>query len=76
MTFLQIDLPAISVAILAALTAALVGNLLILRRQALMGDALSHMVLPGIVTGYLISGHPKTWVTIACALVAGLLVPP
>ncbi len=72
MTFLQIDLPAISVAILAALTAALVGNLLILRRQALMGDALSHMVLPGIVAGYLISGHPKTWVTIACALVAGL----
>jgi manganese/zinc/iron transport system permease protein len=73
MTFLQIDLPAITVAILAGLTAALVGNLLILRRQALMGDALSHMVLPGIVAGYLISGHPKTWVTIAGALVAGLV---
>jgi manganese/zinc/iron transport system permease protein len=73
MTFLQIDLPAMTLAILAGLTAALVGNLLILRRQALMGDALSHMVLPGIVGGYVISGHPKSWTIVGGALLAGLL---
>ncbi|MEK9922757.1 MAG: metal ABC transporter permease, partial [Rhodospirillales bacterium] len=67
MTFLQIDLPAMTLAILAGLTAALVGNLLILRRQALMGDALSHMVLPGIVGGYVISGHPKSWAIVGGA---------
>ena len=43
--FLQLDFPAMLVALLAALSAALVGNVLVLRRQALMGDALSHMVL-------------------------------
>ena len=73
MTFLQIDLPAMTLAILAGLTAALVGNLLILRRQALMGDALSHMVLPGIVCGYVISGLPKGWAIVGGALLAGLL---
>jgi manganese/zinc/iron transport system permease protein len=73
MTFLQIDLPAILVAVLAALAAALVGNILVLRRQALMGDALSHMVLPGIVVGYMISGAAHSWAMAVGALVAGLL---
>ncbi len=73
MTFLQIDFPALLVAVLAALAAALVGNILVLRRQALMGDALSHMVLPGIVAGYLISGSAHSWALVAGALAAGLI---
>lgn len=72
MTFLQIDLPALLVAVLAALAAALVGNILVLRRQALMGDALSHMVLPGIVAGFLISGAVHSWAMAAGAMAAGL----
>ncbi len=73
MTFLQIDLPALLVAVLAALSAALVGNILILRRQALMGDALSHMALPGIVAGYMASGAVQSWTMAVGALAAGLL---
>jgi len=73
MTFLQIDLPALVVAVLAALAAALVGNILVLRRQALMGDALSHMVLPGIVLGFLISGSTHSWAMAVGALAAGLV---
>lgn len=73
MTFLQIDLPALLVAVLAALAAALVGNVLVLRRQALMGDALSHMVLPGIVLGFMISGTAHSWAMAAGALGAGLI---
>jgi manganese/zinc/iron transport system permease protein len=36
---------------------ALVGVFLILRRMALIGDAVSHGVLPGIAIAYLIMGH-------------------
>lgn len=58
--FLQIDLPAILVAVLAGTSCALLGSFLVLRKQALMGDALSHVVLPGIAVGFLLSGdiHP------------------
>jgi manganese/zinc/iron transport system permease protein len=35
---------------------ALPGNFLILRRQALIGDAISHVVLPGIVVAFLVAG--------------------
>lgn len=72
MMFLQLDLPAILVALLAALSAALVGNVLVLRRQALMGDALSHMVLPGVVGGYLIAGDAQSWSMVLGALAAAL----
>lgn len=40
-------------AALAAVACALPGNYLLLRRQSLLGDALSHAVLPGIVVGFL-----------------------
>ncbi|MCM2343353.1 MAG: metal ABC transporter permease [Alphaproteobacteria bacterium] len=53
---LQIDLPALLIATMAAIICSLCGAFLVLRRQALMSDALSHVVLPGIVTGYLVSG--------------------
>ncbi|WP_310621000.1 metal ABC transporter permease [Flexibacterium corallicola] len=54
--FLQFDLPSILLGSFAALACGLLGNFLILRRQALMGDAISHVVLPGIVVGFLFSG--------------------
>jgi len=58
--FLTIDLPAILVAVFAATACGLLGNFLVLRRQALIGDAISHVVLPGIVAGFLIAGTIAT----------------
>ena len=58
--FLSIDLPAITVAVLAAISCSLLGNFLVLRRQALIGDAISHVILPGIVVGFLIAGNMAT----------------
>lgn len=60
-TFLQLDLPAILATLFATLACALLGNFLVLRRQSLMGDAVSHAVLPGIVGGFLIAGSRETW---------------
>ena len=60
-SFLQIDLPAMTAALLATLACTLLGNFLVLRRQSLMGDAISHSVLPGIVLGFVVAGTRSTW---------------
>ncbi|MGP1397992.1 MAG: metal ABC transporter permease [Inquilinaceae bacterium] len=71
--FLQIDLPAMLVATLAAMTCGLLGNFLVLRRQALIGDAISHVVLPGIVIGFIIAGSVAALPMMAGALGAALV---
>lgn len=70
--FLQIDLPAMLLGTLAALSCGLLGNFLVLRRQSLLGDALSHVVLPGIVLGFLLSGSTHTLPMLAGAAGASL----
>jgi manganese/zinc/iron transport system permease protein len=45
---------------LVAAACGLVGNYLILRRMALVGDAISHSVLPGIVVAFLATGSRGT----------------
>lgn len=54
--FVQFSLTPILIGTLAGIACALPGNFLILRRQALIGDAISHVVLPGIVVAFLITG--------------------
>ncbi|MGF1526132.1 MAG: metal ABC transporter permease [Candidatus Competibacterales bacterium] len=71
--FLQFDLPALAVAVLAALCCGLLGNFLVLRRQSLIGDAISHVVLPGIVMGFLLSGSTGTWPMMAGAAGAAVV---
>jgi manganese/zinc/iron transport system permease protein len=45
---------------LAAVACALPGTFLLLRRQALMGDTISHVALPGIVVAFLLTGTLST----------------
>ncbi len=59
--FVPLSLPPLLIGILAAIACALPGNFLVLRRQALIGDAISHVVLPGIVAAFLITGVISTW---------------
>jgi manganese/zinc/iron transport system permease protein len=54
--FVALDLPPLAAAMLACLACGLVGNLLLLTRQSLLGDAVSHAVLPGIVLAFLLTG--------------------
>lgn len=58
--------------ILVAISCGLVGNYLILRRMALVGDAISHSVLPGIVIAFLLSGTRSSGVMFLGALAAGM----
>jgi manganese/zinc/iron transport system permease protein len=59
--FVAFSLTPLLISCLAAVACALPGNFLVLRRQALIGDAISHVVLPGIVVAFLITGTITTW---------------
>ena len=63
-----------------ALSSAPVGVFLMLRRMSLMGDAMSHAILPGVALGYLVAGLSLPAMTfgglaagIAVALLSGLV---
>lgn len=58
-------------AILLSISGGLLGNVLMLRRLSLMGDALAHSLLPGIGLAYLCFGTSAT-ALFAGALLAGL----
>lgn len=68
---------AMSVSLLAlvvALTAAIPGVVLVLRRQAMLSDALSHAVLPGIAVGALWTTNPNSPILLIGATLSGVLV--
>ncbi len=54
-------------------SAALLGCFLVLRRMSLLGDAISHAVLPGIAAAFLISGSRGSWFMFLGAVVVGLI---
>ena len=58
--FIQFSLTPILIGILAGISCAVPGNFLILKRQALIGDAISHVVLPGIVVAFIFTGVIST----------------
>ena len=45
--------------VLVASACALLGSFLILRRMAMMSDAISHAILPGLVAGYVLAQGPN-----------------
>ena len=49
------------------------GTFAVLRRQSLLGDAISHAALPGIVLAFLLTGSKATIVLVLGAAAAGLL---
>lgn len=70
---LALDLFPLTTGVLAAVCCALLGNFLVLRRLSLMGDAISHSVLPGLVIAFLITATRSPTVMLLGAAVAGLI---
>jgi len=64
---------AIATAAMVSAGAALVGTLLVVRRMSLLGDAISHAVLPGIVIAVLAGGRPGGMFVLGGAVAAGLV---
>jgi manganese/zinc/iron transport system permease protein len=59
--------------ILCAVSAALLGNFLVLRRMSMLGDAITHAVLPGLAVAFLVSGSRSSLSMFLGAVVVGVL---
>jgi len=58
---------------LCAMACALPGCFLVLRRMSMMGDAISHAVLPGLAIAFLVTGQRASIPMFVGAVIAGLL---
>ncbi|QMT31644.1 metal ABC transporter permease [Alysiella filiformis] len=64
---------ALTSVVFLALSAAPVGTFLVMRRMSLIGDALSHAVLPGAAIGYMVAGLSLPAMSVG-GFVAGMLM--
>jgi len=72
-TELALHLWVIATAVLCAVGCSSVGTFLVLRRESLLGDAISHAVLPGIAIAFLLSGSREILPMFLGATACGLL---
>ncbi len=72
-TFLTLDLPALAAGALSAAACGVIGCFLVLRRMSLMGDAIGHAVLPGLVGAFLLAGSANAGAMFVGAVVVGVL---
>jgi manganese/zinc/iron transport system permease protein len=71
--WLPMDTWIVAVAAMAAMSCALLGNFLVLRRMSMMGDAISHAVLPGLAAAFLLTGSRDSLMMLGGAAVVGVL---
>lgn len=71
--FFLISFAPMLTSLFSALSCTLVGNILVLRKQAMLSDTISHVVLPGIVISYLIFGSLASYFMLLGAAIAGLI---
>ena len=68
-----IDTWIVWVGALSAAACALLGNYLVLRRMSMMGDAISHAVLPGLAIAFLITGSRASLPMLMGAILIGVV---
>lgn len=66
------DIQIIITGTLVALSCSILGVFLVLRKMAMVGDAISHAVLPGIILAYLISGSRDSFIMVLGAGAIGI----
>ncbi len=64
----------IAAGVLAAINGSLLGAYLLLQKNALVSDAISHAVLPGIVVAFIISGTKASGVLLLGAAASGIIL--
>lgn len=72
MTWTMLDTWIVVIAALAGVACALLGNWLVVRRQGMLSDALSHAVLPGVAVAFLLSGSRDLGPMLLGALVVSI----
>lgn len=73
MSWTLLDTWIVVIASLCGCACALVGNYLVLRRLSMMGDAISHAVLPGLAGAFLLTGSRASLPMFIGAAVVGVL---
>ena len=73
MEWYSIDTWIVVIGALAAVACALLGNFLVLRKMSMMGDAISHAVLPGLAIAFLVTGARASLTMFIGAAVVGVL---
>ncbi len=73
MDWTMLDTWIVIVGVLCAVSCALLGNYLVLRKLSMMGDAISHAVLPGLALAFLYTGSRGSWVMFAGAALVGVM---
>jgi len=67
------DIQILATAFVVSSSCALLGCFLVLRRMAMVGDAISHAILPGIVIAFLVSGSRDSVLMLLGASLVGIL---
>lgn len=73
MTWYPLDTWIVVIGAMGAVSCSLVGSFLVVRGLSLMGDAISHAVLPGLALGYLVSGERTSVLLFVAAMGIGVL---
>lgn len=73
LTWLPLDTWIVATAALCASACALLGVFLVLRKMSMMGDAISHAVLPGLAAAFLLTGNRGSLTMLMGAAVVGVL---
>jgi len=73
MTWTSFDTWIVVTGAVTAVACALPGCFLVLRKMSMMGDAISHAVVPGIAVGFLLSGSRTSAALFAGAVVSGIV---
>lgn len=63
----------VAIGVLCAVSCSLLGNFLVLRRMSLLGDAVTHAVLPGLAIAFLITGSRQNLPMFIGAVILGVL---
>ena len=71
--WLELNSAIVLLGILAAVACALPGNFLVLRKMSMMGDAISHAVLPGLVIGFMLTHSRSSLKMFIAAAIVGVL---
>lgn len=73
LVWLPLDTWIVAIAVLTSMACALPGCYLLLRGQAMLGDAIAHSVLPGIAVGYILFGKADPFLMLVAAGGMGVL---
>ena len=73
MVWTELDTWIVITGILTAVSCSLLGNFMVLRKLSMMGDAISHAVLPGLAIAFLITNSRNSLTMFIGAAIVGVL---